>query len=105
MSHLQEERTSQDRLFPHEFLFLICNAKNRHDMIKALPKAESSIERKSIKKYQMPYLDSLRLDKLYKMEEGFFSRDLSKNPKDIVIRIMNNDINRKILRFEGIKNF
>ena len=53
----------------------------------------------------MPYLDSLRLDKLYKMEEGFFSRDLSKNPKDIVIRIMNNDINRKILRFEGIKNF
>lgn len=44
---------SNERLFPHEFLFLLCNCKNRIEAITKLQKPEFTTERKSIKKYEM----------------------------------------------------
>ena len=36
---------SADRIFPHEFLFLLCNTKSRLEQIKRLPLPEFTIER------------------------------------------------------------
>ena len=44
-----EDRDSSDKLFIHEFLFLLCNAKGRNEMITKLPKPEFTTERRSIK--------------------------------------------------------
>jgi hypothetical protein len=48
-----DDPDSHDKLFPHEFLFLLCNTKNRLEMFNKLPKPEFTAERKSIKKYEM----------------------------------------------------
>ena len=48
-----DDSDSHDKLFPHEFLFLLCNTCNRIDMISKLPKPEFTKERKSIKQYDM----------------------------------------------------
>jgi len=44
-----EDSDSHDKLFPHEFLFLLCNTRNRIEMINNLPKPEFTTERTSIK--------------------------------------------------------
>ena len=59
---------SHDKLFPHEFLFLLCNTCNRIDMINKLPKPEFTTERVSIKQYEMQPLDALRLDKIFQVD-------------------------------------
>lgn len=68
-------------LFPHEFLFLMCNSKNRLELIRQLPKPELSTLKMSIRQYNMQDLDSKRLDYLYKIEENFFDKDNRKNPE------------------------
>lgn len=68
-------------LFPHEFLFLMCNSKNRLELIGQLPKPELSTLKMSIRQYNMQDLDSKRLDYLYKIEENFFDKDNRKNPE------------------------
>jgi hypothetical protein len=44
-----DDKDSTDRLFIHEFLFLLCNSKPRNEKITKLPKPEWTTERKSIK--------------------------------------------------------
>ena len=44
---------SADKIFPHEFLFLLCNTKSRLEQIKRLPLPEFTIERRNIRKYDM----------------------------------------------------
>jgi hypothetical protein len=63
-----DDKGSADKLFPHEFLFLLCNSKPRNEMLNKLPKPEWTTERKSIKRYEMPALDAARLDSLFKLE-------------------------------------
>ena len=75
-----DDKDSTDMLFPHEFLFLLCNAKNRLDIISKMPKPEFTIEKKSIKKYDMPALDARRLDNVYKIEMEMFHPGGSYNP-------------------------
>lgn len=48
-----EDPSNNDKLFPHEFLFLLCNARNRLELINKLPKPEFTTERRNIKKYEM----------------------------------------------------
>ena len=62
-----DDQNSTDKLFIHEFLFLLCNTKPRNEMIHKLPKPEWTTERKSIKQYEMQPLDALRLDRLFKL--------------------------------------
>lgn len=47
--HYPDDKDSNDKLFIHEFLFLLSNAKGRNDMIVKLPKPEFTTERKSIR--------------------------------------------------------
>lgn len=63
-----DEKDSNDKLFIHEFLFLLCNAKNRNEVILKLPKPEFTTERKSIRQYDMQPLDALRLDRIFKID-------------------------------------
>jgi hypothetical protein len=80
-----DEKDSHDKLFPHEFLFLLCNTRNRIDMISKLPKPEFTTERKSIKQYDMQPLDALRLDHIYKIDLRSIGKDQkSDNPKDVL---------------------
>jgi len=48
-----DSQDTKERLFPHEFLFLLCNCRNRIEMINNLPKAEFTTERTNIKQYDM----------------------------------------------------
>lgn len=65
-------------------MFLLCNAVNRDETIKSLPKFDFSIKKKSIKKYELSELDSKRLDKIYNLSMIFFDKNDSKNPKDML---------------------
>lgn len=57
-----------EKLFPHEFLFLLCNARNRLELINKIPKANFSIDKDNIKKYEMQPLDARRLDQIFKLD-------------------------------------
>jgi hypothetical protein len=70
---------SKDRLFLHEFLYLLCNTKNRNEMYSKVPGAEFTIEKKSIKKYEMQPLDAKRLDKIFNLD---LSVEIGKKHKD-----------------------
>jgi hypothetical protein len=48
-----DDSSSNDKMFIHEFLFLLCNSRARVDMISKLPKPEFTIERRSIRRYEM----------------------------------------------------
>lgn len=61
-------------LFPHEFLFLLCNTKNRLDIISKMPKPEFTTERKSIKKYEMQPLDAIRLDRVFRVDLNYLEK-------------------------------
>lgn len=85
-----EEKDSHDKLFPHEFLFLLCNTKNRIDMINKLPKPEFTTEKKSIKMYDMQPLDAMRLDNIYRIDIKQIGKDqLSLIPKHALQRAFN----------------
>ena len=63
-----EEKSCIDRLFPHEFLFLLCNACDRLQLINGVPKPHLSAQVQSIKKYEMRDLESRRLDRIFAIE-------------------------------------
>ncbi len=44
-----DDKDSSEKLFIHEFLFLLCNTSPRIEMIPRLPRPERTTERKSIK--------------------------------------------------------
>lgn len=44
-----DDQDSMDKLFIHEFLFLLCNGRGKIETIQKLPMPEFTIERKSIK--------------------------------------------------------
>ncbi len=69
-----DDQDSHDTLFPHEFLFLLCNTKSRLDIINKMPKPEFTTERNSIKKYEMQPLDAIRLDRVFKVDLNFFKK-------------------------------
>ena len=103
-----DDKDSTDRLFIHEFLFLLCNSKPRNDMINKLPKPEWTTERKSIKQYDMQALDALRLDRLFKIELkdiGKFAKQNggSHEPLIVMQKVLNSEVMNKNFRFEGIK--
>ena len=75
-----DDQDSHDMLFPHEFLFLMCNTKNRLDIIGRMPKPEFTTAKKSIKRYEMQPLDAIRLDKVYQVDMKFFHKAGSFNP-------------------------
>ena len=74
-----DDKDSQDRLFIHEFLFLLCNGRGKIEMIPKLPKPEFTIERKSIKQYDMQALDAIRLDRIFKLEQKDMGATLKKS--------------------------
>jgi len=103
-----DDKDSTDRLFIHEFLFLLCNSKPRNEMIPKLPKPEWTTERKSIKQYDMQALDALRLDRLFKIELkdiGKFAKQNggSHEPLIVMQKVLNSEVMNKNFRFEGIK--
>ena len=103
-----DDKDSTDRLFIHEFLFLLCNSKPRNEMITKLPKPEWTTERKSIKQYDMQALDALRLDRLFKIELkdiGKFAKQNggSHEPLIVMQKVLNSEVLNKNFRFEGIK--
>jgi hypothetical protein len=103
-----EDKDSSDKLFIHEFLFLLCNTKGRNDMILKLPKPEFTTERKSIKQYEMQSLDAVRLDRIFKMEIkdiGKFASNNSgtHNPKDVMQKELRSEIAGRNFRFVGTK--
>ena len=75
-----DDSDSHDKLFPHEFLFLLCNTCNRIDMISKLPKPEFTKERKSIKQYDMQPLDAMRLDRLFIVDTNTMTKQNNQNP-------------------------
>ena len=88
-SDYPDDKDSTDKLFIHEFLFLLCNGKGRNDTITKLTKPKFTTDRESIKQYEMQALDARRLDRIFKME----LRDIGKfathdkgthNPKDVM---------------------
>lgn len=55
-------------MFPHEFLYLVTNAKARHDVLIEQKAPKLTIEKKSIKAYEMEEVDAKRLDWLYDID-------------------------------------
>ena len=45
-----DDKYSTDKLFAHEFLFLLCNTKNWLESINMVPRAHLTLDKKSIKK-------------------------------------------------------
>lgn len=43
---------SEERIFPHEFLYLMANARNRRKLMKQLPQPNFTIERENIGWYE-----------------------------------------------------
>lgn len=104
-----DDRDSMDKLFIHEFLFLLCNGRGRNDMIQKLPKPEFTTERKSIRQYDMQPLDAIRLDRIFKIEMkdiGNFAKENggSHNPKEIMTKVLQSEVAGRKFRFEGLKN-
>lgn len=62
------EETSENKIFPHEFLFLICNAKSRLECLAEEQKGELNIAKKCIKAYEMEDIDAARLDYIYDLD-------------------------------------
>ena len=85
-----DDKDSQDKLFPHEFLFLLCNAVNRNDVIPKLQKPEMTTVRRNIKRYEMQPWDALRLDHLYHIDLKTLNE--SYNPKDMMQVHLNNEV-------------
>lgn len=52
-SDYPDDKDSTDKLFIHEFLFLLCNGKGRNDTITKLTKPKFTTDRESIKQYEM----------------------------------------------------
>jgi hypothetical protein len=69
-----DDQDLHDTLFPHEFLFLLCNTKSRLDIINKMSKPEFTTEKRNIKKYEMQPLDARRLDKLFIIDENSFKK-------------------------------
>lgn len=63
-----DDKDSTDKLFPHEFLFLLCNTKDWLDSINMVPWAHLTLDKKSIKKQEMEPLDAKRFDTIYKID-------------------------------------
>ncbi len=104
-----DEKGSSDKLFIHEFLFLLCNGRYRNEMIPKLPKPEFTTERKSIRQYDMQALDAIRLDRIFKIEMkdiGNFAKENggSHNPRDIMAKVLHSEVAGRKFRFEGLKN-
>eukprot|EP00347_Sterkiella_histriomuscorum_P008430 403345124 len=98
-----EDQDSHDKLFPHEFLFLLCNARNRIDLMNNLPKPEFTIQKTSIKQYDMQPLDARRLDKVYKVELKSMNGEVNYNPQSLLQKVLNNELQGRKLRFDGVK--
>lgn len=84
-----DDKDSNDKLFIHEFLFLLSNCKGRNELIMKLQGPEFNIKRKNIKQYEMQPLDALRLDRIFRLELNdiglFASKDQgTHNPNDIM---------------------
>lgn len=63
-----------------------------------MPKPERTIEKRSIKKYELRDLDARRLDKIYKLE----ARNMSlKQPREVITYVLNNEIEGRKVRLEG----
>jgi len=95
-----ESKDSADKMFPHEFLYLLCNTNNRVERLKRIAKPEFSIDKKSIKKYEMKPLDAQRLDKIYRLEKKAFERQ---TPNLVLKRTLNSEVAGMKLRWEGIQ--
>jgi hypothetical protein len=91
-----DEKDSTDKLFIHEFLFLLCNASGRIEQIGKLQKPEFTIQRKSIKRYEMQALEAMRLDTLFKIELkdiGQFAKDTGgHNPKEVLRKALDSEV-------------
>ena len=103
-----DDQNSTDKLFIHEFLFLLCNTRGRNEMIHKLPKPEWTTERKNIKRYEMQALDALRLDRLFKLDindVGAYIKASGGNHEPTVVmqKELNSEVFNKNFRFEGIK--
>lgn len=82
-------------MFPHEFLFIICNSVPCADMtLQQLKEQKKPAQKQSIKKYEMDDLDSRRLDFL-------FSHKQVLNPYEKARQMLNEDLVGRRRRFEG----
>lgn len=75
---LVTEETSKNKIFPHEFLFLIINAKDRLGQLVEEQTLNLNISKKCIKAYEMEEVDAARLDYIYDLDVKDMRTD--KNP-------------------------
>lgn len=63
--------TSKNKLFPHEFLYLMINSEDRCEMMKSLPYSKISIKKVDLA-YNYEELkrhDGRKIDKVYELED------------------------------------
>ncbi len=69
---------------------------------------EFTIERKSIKQYEMQALDAIRLDRIFKLETKEMSKKAveqgaTHNPYKVMAKALDSEVQGRKFRFEGIK--
>eukprot|EP00350_Pseudokeronopsis_sp_OXSARD2_P001564 CAMPEP_0170567122 /NCGR_PEP_ID=MMETSP0211-20121228/80280_1 /TAXON_ID=311385 /ORGANISM="Pseudokeronopsis sp., Strain OXSARD2" /LENGTH=189 /DNA_ID=CAMNT_0010888497 /DNA_START=307 /DNA_END=876 /DNA_ORIENTATION=- len=99
-----DDKDSSDMLFAHEFLFLLCNTKNRLGIIDRMPRPEFTTEKKSLKKYEMQALDAARLDRVFKVDLNLSHKAGSYNPQDVIQKVLKSDLGDRKVRIDGIKS-
>jgi hypothetical protein len=102
-----DDQDSMDKLFIHEFIFLLCNGRGKIETIQKLPFPEFTTARKSIKQYEMQPLDAIRLDRIFKLDTKEMNDEAKKigatNPYKIMARMLDAEVQGRKFRFEGIK--
>lgn len=65
---INPEEMATNRIFPHEFLFLIINGKSRLNCLQTEAPPPLTTNKVSIKVYEMEEIDAARLDYIYELD-------------------------------------
>ena len=97
-----EDKGSANKLFPHEFLFVMCNAIDRHKRINNIKHPVVTTEKMSIKKYEMQAMDARWLDNIFIIDINFFYKKHEKNPRNVLRQELNEEVKYVKIMFEGL---
>ena len=97
----QSTHSVEKRLFPHEFLYLCCNAQPRNDMLLSMKPPKMDIKMEPVGEYDAKQ-DGRRLDRIYRLDTANQAKRY--NPREQLRHQLSLECKDKRIKINGMRN-